>query len=78
MSEDNGWRRRHALHVVTQLPDNTDDALEVLRLAREVVERFLVEPTQAPLVRAAPTLAVVCASRSRFLSDTDSPLSSPS
>lgn len=33
--------RRHAIEIVSQLPENPADALRVLQLAKEVVERFL-------------------------------------
>lgn len=40
--KSDGWRRRHALQIVTQLPENHDDAIAVLELARELVDGFLV------------------------------------
>lgn len=73
MSEGLGWQRRHAIHIVSELPDDPDDALMVLRLAIEVVERFL-----APQERPAPALTLVSASRSASLSETGKPPSSPS
>ena len=35
------WQRRHAIQIVAQLPEKTDDALAVLEFARELVEGFL-------------------------------------
>lgn len=72
--DDQAWQRRHAIHVVSQLPDDPQDALAVLRFAVEVVERFLV----APQVALARPLSFVAAARSRSLSETGSPPSSPS
>lgn len=40
MKNDN-WRRRSALHLAAQLPDNPDDALKVLEYAQEIVRKFL-------------------------------------
>lgn len=36
-----GWHRRQALTLVSQLPENTADALLVLDAARDLVENFL-------------------------------------
>lgn len=36
-----GWQRRHAVQIVAQLPEHTEDAVRVLELARELVEGFL-------------------------------------
>lgn len=35
------WHRRHAIQIVAALPDETDDALIVLDLARQFVQNFL-------------------------------------
>jgi hypothetical protein len=35
------WHRRHAIQIVAALPEDTDDALIVLGLAKELVEGFL-------------------------------------
>lgn len=43
-SENN---RRTALQLAAQLPDNSDDAREVLRLAEEIVDKFFVPSTQS-------------------------------
>lgn len=36
-----GWCRRHAIQITAQLPENPEDALRVLELARQLVEGFL-------------------------------------
>jgi hypothetical protein len=72
--KDQAWQRRHAIHVVSQLPDDPEDALAVLRFATVIVERFLMAP-QEPLARP---LSLVSAARSLSLKETDNPLSSPS
>lgn len=38
---DEAWMRRHALHIVAQLPDDAEDASRVLDYARELLETFL-------------------------------------
>jgi hypothetical protein len=35
MTNDTVWQKRHALQIAAQLPDNPDDALLVLRYAKE-------------------------------------------
>ena len=35
------WQRRHAVQIAAQLPENLDDAIEVLELAKQLVEGFL-------------------------------------
>jgi hypothetical protein len=35
------WRRRHALNMAGQLPENVTDALVILELLRELVVTFL-------------------------------------
>lgn len=57
MSEDRSWLRRHAIQIVAQLPENTDDACIVLELARELVESFLAEKAH---LRTVPPSDVVC------------------
>jgi hypothetical protein len=62
-----GWRRRHALTLASQLPDNPADGLIILDLTRELVVSFLQagmlpepEPVKAPvitLVRPRPDLS---------------------
>lgn len=52
------WHRRHAIQIVAQLPENPKDALQVLELARQLVEGFLCadqprKPTEVRFVSAA-------------------------
>jgi uncharacterized radical SAM superfamily protein len=35
------WQRRQALQIAAMLPDDPNDALQVLSYARELVEKFL-------------------------------------
>ncbi len=35
------WQRRHAIQIAAALPENREDALMVLELARDLVESFL-------------------------------------
>jgi hypothetical protein len=58
------WRRRHALNMAGQLPENVNDALVILDLLRELVVTLLhvdmPEPAKAPvvtLVRPRPDLS---------------------
>jgi hypothetical protein len=34
------WQKRHALQIASQLPDDLEDALLILRYAREIIERL--------------------------------------
>ena len=44
-----GWARRHAVQIVSALPDDAGEALLVLELARELVSGFMVgRPLQRP------------------------------
>ena len=48
MKEKN-WHRRHALQLACQLPEDSEDALIVLRMATQLVTDFLDdEPTKKP------------------------------
>jgi hypothetical protein len=59
---ENAWKRRHAIQIAAQLPEDPADALAVLDLAKALVESFLVEaqptrvlaPRPAGEVRAFP------------------------
>jgi hypothetical protein len=42
------WHRRHAIQIAAALPEDAEDALMVLELARELVERFLYAPQRRP------------------------------
>ena len=41
-----GWHRRHALHMASQLPENRVDALAVLECLKELLDGFL-DPARA-------------------------------
>lgn len=44
------WLRRQAIQIASQLPDDTSDAVSVLKYAHDIVERFLEEePKQRPV-----------------------------
>lgn len=47
------WHRRQAIQIAAQLPENGEDALIVLGLARELVDAFLYPPQrpETPLER---------------------------
>lgn len=66
------WRRRQALQIASQLPEDPKDALAVLDHAKTLVERFLgeCEPNQE-----APRLRLASAKRLRIAPV--SPLSDP-
>lgn len=64
MSE--GWLRRQAVQIAAQLPENPEDAIEVLELAKGLVESFLKQDQAAPALRpAAPVLAFPASASSR-------------
>lgn len=43
------WRRKAAIEIVGRLPEDPEDARIVLKLARKIVDEFLVEqPRQQP------------------------------
>ena len=66
MQDDHNWRRRHAIQIVAQLPEKTEDALVVLELAKRLVEDFLQEPqARAPLAAPAGVLAFPASVNSR-------------
>lgn len=58
---DHNWRRRHAIQIVAQLPENPEDALVVLELAKELVEGFL----QGAQARPVPVVAFPASASSR-------------
>ncbi len=64
--EDNNWRRRHAIQIVAQLPEKSEDALMVLELAKELVQGFLRggQPLE-PLAGPAPVVAFPASSKAR-------------
>jgi hypothetical protein len=38
------WKRRLALEIASQLPERREDAIAVLKMAQEVLDRFLIVP----------------------------------
>jgi hypothetical protein len=42
------WHRRHALMLASQLPEKSDDAIIILRLAIELAEGFLADSPSLP------------------------------
>ena len=61
---ESDWRRRQALCLANQLPENVTDALVILDLLREIVVAFLhvdmPESEKAPvvtLIRSRPDLS---------------------
>ena len=41
MEDRDMWRRRHAVQIAAQLPDDPQDAIAVLDHAKSLVEKFL-------------------------------------
>jgi hypothetical protein len=75
MTNNEAWHRRHAIHIVSELPDDYQDAIAVLRLAIEVVEKFLIPDVPQP---AREAVFLLSAARKRSLKETGKPASSPS
>lgn len=42
------WHKRHALNLVAQLPEAVEDALQILDLARKLIDEFLAAPVSKP------------------------------
>ena len=42
------WHRKHAIQIAAALPETREDAMLVLDLAREIVEKFLFGDQRAP------------------------------
>jgi hypothetical protein len=53
------WHKRHALQIVMQLPETTEDAFLVLDAARELLRVFLCDekPAHAVLALVRPPTA---------------------
>lgn len=51
------WRRRQALQLVAQLPENAEDALAVLDYARDLVVNFLGAGALATIGLGGPPIA---------------------
>lgn len=47
------WHRKHAIQIAAALPETHEDAMLVLDLAREIVEKFLFGDQAAPPVPVA-------------------------
>ncbi|MCU1293061.1 MAG: hypothetical protein JWP08_1911 [Bryobacterales bacterium] len=58
------WHRRHAVQIAAQLPENPEDALIVLDLAKSLVEGFLKDQPR-PLERDADIVAFPASANSR-------------
>jgi hypothetical protein len=52
--KEHNWHRRHALQLACQLPEDSEDALIVLRMATQFMTDFLAEP--GPTKKPAPVL----------------------
>jgi len=72
-----GWQRRHAIQIVAQLPEGTEDALLVLEYARELVEGFLSPRSQRPRLVASAEVKAFPAASSSALSVPGSPSGLP-
>lgn len=60
MPDGGMWRRRHAIQIVAQLPDNYEDALAVLKYAEELVRGFLTPLAAGGCIRqSGPALRLV-------------------
>lgn len=46
-SDASAWRRRMAIQLVAQLPDNREDALAVLSYAKDIISDFIYQPARA-------------------------------
>lgn len=51
------WHRRHAIQMVAQLPEGTEDALMVLRLSEQLVTAFLTVDEEER--KSAPVIALI-------------------
>lgn len=63
MPDDHNWRRRHAIQIAAQLPENVEDALAVLELAKQLVQDFLCEGQ--PRLSSTPVIAFPASTSSR-------------
>lgn len=57
MTKIEPWHRRHAVMLASQLPENTEDGLIILRLATQFVTDFLMQSGEAQ--KPAPVIAFV-------------------
>jgi hypothetical protein len=67
MNDNHAWQRRHAAQIVAALPEDTEDALLVLKYARQLVEEFLVDdgPGGGGRLRVVPSAEVTAFSGER-------------
>jgi hypothetical protein len=60
MTKEEGWHRRHAVMLASQLPEKAEDGLIILRLATQLVTGFLAGPedrsakSSVTVLRAVP------------------------
>jgi hypothetical protein len=71
------WQRRHAVQIVAQLPERTDDALAVLGFAKELVEGFLAGSGQRLRVTASGDVIAFSAASNSVLSVPGNPSALP-
>lgn len=64
MVVEEAWHRRHAIQIAAALPETHEDALIVLALAQELVERFLFQRPEEPLERVRGTVVSLSAATS--------------
>ncbi|MGF6308872.1 hypothetical protein ABIB82_002509 [Bradyrhizobium sp. i1.8.4] len=57
MAQEESWHRRQAVMLAAQLPEKTDDALTVLRLATQLVTNFL--SVDEPPKKSAPVVTLI-------------------
>lgn len=43
------WHRRHAMALASQLPDNHDDAVQVVQAILELLDTFMIPDTDEPV-----------------------------
>lgn len=67
--------RRHAVEIVSQLPESPSDARTVLKYAGELVDRFLVDQDASGGSR--PSLRAISSERSPVLPSSIQPVDKP-
>jgi hypothetical protein len=63
MQRVQNWHRRHAIQIVAQLPESTEDALKVLELSKRLVEEFLGDRQAKSSLAEVKPLAASASSR---------------
>jgi hypothetical protein len=56
-TKEEAWHRRHAIMLASQLPENTEDGLIILRLAMQIVTDFLMQSGEAQ--KPAPVVSLI-------------------